>query len=56
MGLSGEKGPLGELKGKKEKGKKRGEAPWALGPMRGAPPPPLGRPPPLSKGTLVPHC
>ena len=48
MGLSGEKGPLGEIKGKEKR--KEGEAPWALGPMRGAPPPPLGRPPPLAKG------
>ena len=49
MGLSGEKGPLGELKGKKKK-KKRGEAPWALGPMRGAPPSPLAGHLPLAKG------
>ena len=41
MGLSGEKGPLGEeIKGKRKRKKKEwgGEAPWALGPMRVAPP------------------
>ena len=56
MGLSGEKGPLGEIKGKKEKRKEGG---GAMGPRAHegcATSPPLGRPPPLSKGTLVPHC
>ena len=47
MGLSGEKGPLGENKREKEKEKKgEGEAPWALGPMWVAPPPPLAGHPP----------
>ena len=43
MGLSGEKGPLGEIKREKEKEKKesRGEAQCALGPMKVAPPPPM---------------
>ena len=53
MGLSGEKGPLGkEIKGKKEK-KKRSGGGGAMGPRAHegcAPSPPLGRPPPPSKG------
>ena len=56
MGLLCERSPLGEIK-EKEKEKKKGERGGAMGPrpMRGAPSPPLGRPPLPVKG-LVPHC
>ena len=54
MGLIGEKGPLGEIKGKKKKEKGGG----AIGPRAhegGAPLPPWPATPPLAMA-LVPHC